>query len=68
MLSILLLSYCARLFLGLGDCGGGGNLPEDSRLGIMLLLLLRTFSLLPPDDNSSCAASDFVSILCLFCC
>ena len=26
------------IFLLRGECGGGGNLPEDSKLGIMLLL------------------------------
>jgi len=55
--TLSMVLYCCRL-LGLGECDGGGNLPEESRLGIVLSL-----PLLPPGGN---LGSDF-SVAC-FCC
>lgn len=50
-----MLSMVRTVFLG--ECGGGGNLPEERRLGIMLPLLL----LLPPPDAVDVFASAEVS-------
>ena len=46
------------IFLLRGECGGGGNLPEDSKLGIMLPLLLLLFS----DDSTPAPATDCLSL------